>query len=502
MRRTKIILLPLLVTALSSCSLIDTQPGYNTVESLYLYKDYAKHTGYMSVCPSVGESKLLVVPVWFTDSSDYIDMSCREDVRSDINTAYLGTSEETGWESVKSYYYKDSFGSCLMDGVTTKWYECGKSSSDFYQDSNATAQLVLDSVSWYKKTYDAGSMRDFDKDNDGYLDGVVIIYAAPDYISVGDSSRSNLWAYTSWLGTSASPLRPNANAFFWSSYDFMYSSDKSLERTGITDYGHGDTRYCNVDSHTFVHEMGHVFGLSDYYDYGGASSPAAGFSMQDYNVGAHDPYSRLSLGWGTPIVPFKTTTLDVKPIEESGEMVILSPEYTGSPFDEYIILELYTPTRLNKFDTDHSYEHRYPQGPQTTGVRIWHVDGRLVKIVYSSRYQGWVLGEITTVPSSSYTSMTWHATTNTNAGDRAINYAGEYEYNELELIRNDKNASYNSSDSLNEDSLFYEGDTFSLKDYSKQFVNGTKLNGDISLGWEVTFNSVTAEGMNITCKRV
>lgn len=499
MRRVKIILLPLLVTALSSCSLPDTAPGYEIIESKYDYSDYAKHTGYMSVCPSVGESKILVVPVWFTDSNKYISTSNREDVRSDINAGYFGTSEETGWESVKTYYYKDSFGKCLMDGFTTDWYECGKPSSDFYQDSDATAQLVIDSVNWYKETYNDISMIDFDKDSDGYLDGVVLIYAAPDYISARESSRSNLWAYTSWVGTDSNYVRPNPNAFFWSSYDFMYSTSKALKRTGLTSYGRGDTRFCNVDSHTFIHEMGHVFGLSDYYDYGGVASPAAGFSMQDYNVGAHDPYSRLALGWGTALIPFKTTTFTVKPIEESGEMVILSPEYTGSPFDEYIILELYTPTGLNKFDSEHAYSGYYPQGSSVAGVRVWHVDARLVEIVYDYNTEQWYLGKLTTAPTSTLTKLTWHATSNSN-GSRGINYAGNYDYNELELIRNDVDESYNSTMPLMEYSLFQTGDTFSIAKYSKQFVNKFKLNGKTRFDWEVTFNSVTSEGMNITCK--
>ena len=504
MKRTRLILLPItLVAALSSCSL-DNSDGYKIVETRFTYKDYAKHSAYMSICPSVGNSKILVVPIWFTDSDDYIDEDYREDVREDIELAYLGTSEQTGWESVKSYYYKDSFGKANMDGVVTKWFECGQPSSDFYKSEAQTYELLGKAVEWYKKEYQVSNMQDFDKNKDGYLDGVMLIYAAPDYQSARAryNDRYNMWAYTSWTGDYPSHSNPTTNAFFWASYDFMYSAEKSLERSGLTEYSRGDTRFCNVDAHTFIHEMGHVFGLSDYYDYGRVSSPSAGFSMQDYTVGAHDPYSRLSLGWGTAIVPNRTVTLTVKPVEENGEMVILSPNYTGSPFDEYIILELYTPTGLNKFDVEHNYSGYYPTGSSSAGVRVWHVDGRLAKIDYNPRTGQWYIGSITSEPTSSGSSFIMHATSNTIAGDRAINYAGSYDYNELELIRNDTSYSYNSYDSLTNDSLFYTGDEFSMELFHNQFVNGSLLNNGKNLGWEVTFDSVSEEGMTITCKKI
>ena len=54
-----------------------------------------------------------------------------------------------------------------------------------------------------------------------------------------------------------------------------------------------------VDSHTFRHESGHIFGLEDLYDYSGNYLPMGGFTLQVNNLGDHDPYSRLALGWGS-----------------------------------------------------------------------------------------------------------------------------------------------------------------------------------------------------------
>ena len=73
------------------------------------------------------------------------------------------------------------------------------------------------------------------------------------------------------------------------------------------------------------------------------------------------------------------------------DIILLTPEWNSydSAFDEYILLELYTPTGLNKFDTDYQYSGRYPQGLNLCGVRMWHVDARLY-----SEYKG----KITTNP--------------------------------------------------------------------------------------------------------
>ncbi len=481
------------------------------VTSTYTYKDYAKGTGYMSICPNKGNSKLLIVPVWFTDSTTYILESKKDTIKADIQKTYLGTEEETGWESVKTYYAKDSFGNVNIDGFVTDWYSCGQPSTYFYdqnQGGKRTTNLVNSAVSWYKTTYSVTNMKDFDKDGDGWVDGVMLIYASPDYRTLNkkDTEAGNMWAYCFWTsdGTvSPSTSNPVANVFFWASYDFMYSPEKALIQTGKSNYGGGDTLHCRLDSHTFIHEMGHVFGLEDYYTYGDDKScPAGAFSMQDYNIGAHDPYSRIALGWSNPYVPTTTCTFTVGNAESGGDVVVLSPNYTGSPFDEYIILELYTPTGLNKFDSTYSYAQKYPTGANRAGVRIWHVDARLALLNYSSR-TGWTFSSLTTNPTtSSYTQVVTHATSNTNGdSERVKTYAGNGNYNLLELIRNDTTMSYNSETMLSNSDLFYQGDTFSMSKYSRQFVNNGKLNSKKSLGWEVKFDSVSSSGMTITCTK-
>ena len=87
--------------------------------------------------PSVNKAKLLVIPVWFeNDSANYINESKKEDLKKDIETAYFGTNEETGWRSVKTYYEEESHGALTISGTVSDWYTETRSVSQFASESN------------------------------------------------------------------------------------------------------------------------------------------------------------------------------------------------------------------------------------------------------------------------------------------------------------------------------------------------------------------------------
>ena len=457
------------------------------------YKDYAKYNYYGSAyCPSTGNPKLIIVPVWFTDSDDYI--TNKENVRSDIEKAYLGTASDTGWESVTTYYQKDSFGKVTISGTVLPWYECGNASTYYYTDKNTSKTIALvNSAYTYAESY-ISSYNDYDTDGDGYIDGIMLIYGSPDNSALEHAldtppDADNMWAYAYWTRNSKNMTKPTAKAFFWASYDFMYSQGlKAFNRTGKSYCGSGDTSHCSIDTHTFIHEMGHVFGLDDYYDYSSyKKSPALAFSMQDHNVGGHDPFSRLALGWAKAYIPTQTSKFKLKPIESSGEVILLENTNSTSAFNEYLLLEFYSPEGLNKFDCDHDYGH-YEAGPKSYGIRVWHVDARLAS------FSGWRT-VITDDPSAGQVVMATNNTTYENvSNNRAVNYAGSYEYNELQVIRRDynitdsngnviPNTSFRSNEYLSNKDLFIQDDFFTTHKYRQQFVNKDKMNNSLVLGW-------------------
>ena len=468
--------------------------GVNTGERAdikYSYHELVKASSYdnMDYCPTIGNPQLLVIPIWFSDSDSFIDIEYRDYVREDIEKAYFGDDYETGWESVKSYYYKESSGLCTLGGIVTDWYEVGQSYKNYGRSTESTVSLVTQAVNWFfAQENNTLTRKDFDSDKNGYIDGVMLIYGAPDYSSLGNGGYSNLWAYTYWMFKPSNNRAPVPNAFFWASYDFMYGQGSDAQaHTGKSSYGNGETEHCTIDTHTFIHEMGHVFGLDDYYDYSSQYSPAGGFSMQDYNMGGHDPFSVMAYGWADPYIVSDDMEIVIGEYQKTREFILLTPQWNlyGSPFDEYILLELYSPTGLNEFDSVHRYGY-YPQGPSDVKVRMWHVDARLLAFISAQKYY------LTTDVNATSVYGVQTAFNNTyyrNGSDNnRITYLGKSyaDHNLLQLIRNDVSETYRPRSMLSNENMFGTG-TYNLKDYANQFVYGSKgeFNNGESLDWTI-----------------
>lgn len=495
----------------ATCSVsVSVAPEVEKVTLQSTYMDYIENNVYnIDGCPTVGTGKLLVVPVWFLDSSTYITSETKKsNVRSDLQKAYFGTEAETGWHSVKSFYEEESKGALTLEGTVTDWYPANQNSTYYYSETNGselTSMLVESATNWYFNNNPSESRSDYDRDDNGYLDGVMLIYGSPDYRALINNESiddQNMWAYCYWLQKTSlnSVTSPGPNVFFWASYDFMYGSITASSRAGTT-YASGDTSYCSVDAHTFTHEMGHVLGLDDYYDYSNQYNPAGGFSMQDYNVGGHDPYSVMALGWAKPYIPMSSATITIGNFQSTHDLILLTPSFNtyNSPFDEYILLELYTPTGLNEFDSTHEYGGGYPKGPTTPGIRLWHVDARLTRYVagnYSTTLTSNVLaGNVLTAMTNTYYSS--------EAADYISPLGSSYaDYNLLQLIREDSFSNYKPTANLSSNDLFKLGDTFTMGTYASQFVNSGKLNSNTNLGWSFTVDSLSSSSATITLSRI
>lgn len=513
MKKSYLFLLPILAMSLVSCNLSDFFNHFSTsqdgteyygsdLSSLkndvkvsklkYSIEDITKHNAHNT--PSInstGDVNVLVIPTWLGDSSSHVSHSEQSKIKSDIEKAYFGTPEDTGWESVSSYYNKASLGRLNITGKVTDWYST--STRGLTISESGVDVMVKKAATWYKENND--DIKDFDKNGDGYIDCVCLIYAFPNSYDDNDS----LWAYTYWLQESS--LRnvnsPGPNTYFWASYDFMYSS------------GGGDNSNCIIDSHTYIHEMGHVLGLKDYYDYAVSktynNSPAGGFSMQDCNVGGHDPLSKMMLGWTNTFVPTSSCTINIHNFESSGDVIVLSPNFVGSPFDEYLIIELYTPTGLNAFDTKYRWggsRSGYPKGINKPGIRIWHADARLMYITQND--QTFTKSKVSNmIQNGRYYDF---ATSNTTYKTYTKGYCSEIEelrnFNQLQLLRNSATASYakgekHTCNTIVESDMWYQYDSFIMSNYKDQFYNNGKFNNGSELNVHISFDKVTSDYASI-----
>lgn len=72
--------------------------------------------------PSVGESRILVVPVKLNDGPSW-----SVTMLENVNLAFFGEALETGWQSVKSFYETSSYGKLTLTGeVAPVFNEIGR----------------------------------------------------------------------------------------------------------------------------------------------------------------------------------------------------------------------------------------------------------------------------------------------------------------------------------------------------------------------------------------
>ena len=428
---------------------------YTSLE--YDQEDFSEYSYYKKdSLNSSGDAKILVVPVYFaqTDDSTFAAFGKTKDaVRDDINTAFFGTSEETGWESVKSYYEKVSYNKVNISGEVTDWYYT-ENSYMYYGKYSYTINELIDDIT---ESLDKNIKKKYDTDSDGWIDELCLIYSQMDFQQMNNDNLQNLWALTSWTEEDPNKKSPVANTYLWASFDFMYKSEN-----------------INVDAHTYIHEIGHGFGLDDYYDYNAVKNGnyAGGWTMQDNNVGSLDPYSRMTLGWFNNIyIIEEECKINLKPLEDSGDIVLISKKFWGSPFDEYYLIDYYTPTGLNEFDTKYPYDNSI-YGVNSEGLRVWHVDSRILNVYttlndallnlngYGSSYSvdsffrnnaGAVLANTNTTYSADYASYCSYLISFRN-------------FRLLELIRG--NGEYKSSENFCEDDLFKTNGKYYLWEFN------------------------------------
>ena len=444
----------------------------------------------MVTMPTTGKPKLLVLPIVFTDSNDFINEEQKVTIKERLEKAAFGTNEEVGWYSISSFYKTESFGQCEIEGEVADWYQSSYRYGEVNSDLTTT---ILNNAINNWKINNPTKVKDFDTNGDGYLDGVIAVYGGPNYGNIGKypphRENKNMWAYTSWLSNTSNVESPNGGVFIWASYDFMDVDN---------------THDLKIDTHTYIHEMGHVFGLDDYYDYAHKGEWAGSFSMQDYNVGGHDPYSLMALGWVQPYVPTYSTSITIHPFESSGDVILVSPDFSSnSAFDEYLLVEMYSPTGTNERDSTYQYGSQYPLGPTKAGIRIWHVDARLLKIKESSKRGKTVeyYNIVNTIDPNDGkyivgpTNTTYVAGADTNA---YCSLASDlYDYKLLELIRRNDYKAGLVKNAITNDDLFKTGDSFTVSQYLGYFEGG-RFNNNSRVNWTIKVESLNDSQATIT----
>ena len=311
----------------------------------------------------------MVIPIKFTNSSSDYDLSRLE-------KAFNGSSNDTGWYSLKSYYETVSYGNLRFNANILAPFETGEK----YRSSaasNSDLKYIVNALKYYDDTIDYSV---YDQNEDGKLDAVYFIYLAP-YDSTGYSDL--WWAYcTEQNGyTDYSFDGLEFDWYMWASFEFfdeaIYAyydnSGKFVESKSI---------YVDINCETIIHETGHLLGLDDYYDYdmdNGVKGGLGSFNMMDCNQGDQDPFSKAILGWLSPtVITYSDYEKEVKSFTDNGDAIIISKNGSGSFFDdELYIIVYYTPTGVNELKKDCDCGL-----PSVSGFAIYHIDSTIVSKEY------------------------------------------------------------------------------------------------------------------------
>ena len=447
-----------------------------TMNDLDNNRSYAQFNGWY--CPNKGNVKMLVIPVWFTDSTRFIEEARQDELHSAIQTAFFGDSLSNGWESVKTFYEKESLGALNITGVVSDYYYPSYATTAITNGTKTVNEVCIEAINFYFNAHTSEHLSDYDSDNNGVTDGIHILYCCPDGANDDETFHGKI-SFRQLINAAGG--QPAVDFTMWA------SALEAIE----------DVNQSPADSHVYIHEIGHTFGLNDYYDYGGetdengkAYRPAGGMVTMQHNTGSQDPYSCLLLKWAKAIVPELSCTIELKDFQSSHEAIVLSnnPYSFDSPFGEYIVIELYNPNGLNKFDSTYQWRGFYSNGPQNPGVRVYHIDSRLTKM----GADGYTT-DLFTDPTVEDAKL---AFTNTYSGDSHTDLLGEdyFDYSEIFGIRNDvEENKYGTKHQVMLDSeLFHAGDNFSVLKFGSQFPNTGRMNDGSTFGWTFMVESINS----------
>jgi hypothetical protein len=246
-----------------------------------------------------------------------------------------------------------------------------------------------------------------------------------------------------------------------------------------------------IDSHTFIHELGHFLGLPDYYSYDsdiGDWGPFGALDMMDYNVGDHNAFSKSVYGWLKPQIAIGEGEFTIAPLSDQPDTLIIPIEYNQTLLDEYIMIEYYRPEGLNQKDASLAFAGRYPKQFSIPGIKIYHVDARIGRYV---KVDGrWTFNDYVSFIGNR-NATTYYGIANSNSASR-----GAVPYNKLLHLLEPSGINrfmhgYYATDA----SLFKQGDVFSNVNYPNfTFNSGAVFPYDI----EVTSMSDNAATLTIT----
>ena len=444
--------------------------------------------------PSLGEQKILVVPVQLAGSTSF------EWNEAELQAVEEATFSYDRFDSLASYYYRASNGRLHLTGEVAgtmdNMFESSYTESYLMGDMDGSRLLALfeECLDWlYNQDIDLDS---YDSDDDGHIDSIHF------FVDGGGNAdwQSSLWPHMATLAMEPGPLdQPTIMSYSLSNLGFLGSSAIAT-----------------------IHEQGHIYGIEDYYDYSGYIDCLGGFDMQDMNMGDWNSFSKMSLGWVDPIYLNlelgEEIEVELTPASLGGSPLLLATDWNGTAYDEYVLVELFSKYGNNEISWD-EYSSSYGDLGDG-GIRLYHVDARLASRLDSSGLLSYVddsflLQSAETREGTSYQvghNNSFYGSDYASPNISADRLTGVSAYYLLNVIQkgnvNTFCDAYSRDKYLSEDDLFETGDSFSMEGtlgteaYGDEFFrNGDRFNNGDEFPYVLNFLEVTPTGATINVYR-
>lgn len=305
--------------------------------------------------PSHGKVDIPVFCVDFQDCRFSEELSC-ETLEKNIFGPQNEQSSYYPFESISAFFGRTSKGSLELSGKVYKY--TAKYPISYYSEDIFKTDLTTECISALDDIID---FNDYDSNHDGCVDGLIF--------TVPESADDEYW----W---------PNAG----------YFGDSYFQADGLT-MGHdiiGNECPSSISkfNSAYSHELGHCFGLPDYYLYNSYDSEGlhgpAGTEMMDtdacYDFSA---VSKLMLGWykedQTEFFDFSEHSVSYtlyNAQSDHGNCIIIPRKAPWNPVSEFLIIEYQTET-ANNHGVDYVWWQDFSEG-----VRIYHANTDI-------SYNGW-----------------------------------------------------------------------------------------------------------------
>ncbi len=472
-----------------------------------IYRDVRINEGYATAMPSTGLVNMLVIPIQFTDATCAEILEGCQQTKDNIDTAFFGSPSELPWHSVASYYHASSYGQLTIEGMVTDWFTPSITAVDLSNNRGLLGgDVIQPALTYFKETY-PNRVLDFDQDQDGYLDAVYFIYSLP-FDPQGEQygeDKDVFWAFVAYQGGAANVLSPTLFHYGWSSYQFMYE-DGYYQRSanGKAEWNENNEPIFfpwidnqgrrTVDAHVYIHEVGHLLGLLDYYSYdrsAGDWGPSGALDMMDYNIGDHNGFSKMALGWIPPTFISQPGTVVLPSIATQPSMLMLTKPNPTTMMDEYLLLEFYQPIGLNQKDSQASFAGRYPRMFTSSGLKIYHIDARIAQLMVTS--QGLTFDAY--VKDMVYTSGYRYQLAHSNTVSRnAVGTNPNFKL--IHLLESSGVNTFKHQGFATNATLFQTGMFFNHPDNPFYFNDGTRL------PWQLTIGEITSLGIELELTKI